>query len=99
MKLTKQKMALEMAERLKYTKLLPLIGGAELVGAVGVFIGLLSDGKGLEFAGLLGGVGLLVTMLGAIVYHRRAGDAPKEMAPAGILAVLSILYLIAIGAR
>lgn len=98
-KLTKQKMAADVAQRLGYTNLLVPIGAAEIAGAVGVFIGLLSDDKGLEWLGLLGGVGLLVTMVGAVIYHLRGGDAPKEAAPAGVLAVLCVLYLIAIMAR
>lgn len=98
-KLTKQKMATDVAQRLGYTNLLTPIGAAEIAGAVGVFIGLLSDGKGLEWLGLLGGIGLLMTMVGAVIYHLKGGDAPKEAAPAGVLAVLCVLYLIAIMGR
>ena len=75
------------------------IGAAEVLGAIGVFIGLISDGKSLEWLGFLAGLGLLVTMVGAVLYHLKGGDAPKEAAPAGVLAVLSLLYLIAIMAR
>jgi DoxX-like family len=99
MKLTKQAMAVQVADRLHYKNLMQPIGVAEVVGAIGVFIGLLSDGKGLEWLGLLGGLGLLATMIGAVFYHQKAGDPPKEMAPAIVLALLSILYLIAIMAR
>lgn len=100
MKVIKHPMQVQSAQRLGYTNLLLPIGVAEILGAIGVFIGLLSDGKGLEWLGFLGGLGLLATMLVAIVfYHRKAGDSPKEMAPAGGLALLSILYLIGIMAR
>lgn len=98
-KLTKQKMAVEIAERLGYTNLMVPIGAAEIAGAVGVFIGLLSDDKGLEWLGLLGGIGLLMTMVGAVIYHIKGGDAPKEAAPAVVLGALCVLYLIAIMAR
>jgi len=98
-KLTKQKMAVDVARRLGYTNLLPPIGVAEILGAIGVFIGVLSDGNAREWLGLLGGIGLLTTMVGAVIYHRKGGDAPKEAAPAAVLAVLCVLYLIAIMAR
>lgn len=75
------------------------IGVAELLGALGVIIGLLSDDRALEWAGLLAGLGLIATMIGAVVYHSRAGDEPKDMAPAIVLGALSVLYLIAIAAR
>ncbi len=99
MKLTKQKMAVEVAQRLGYSNLLVPIGAAEVAGAVGVFIGLLSDDKGLEWLGLLGGIGLLITMVGAVIYHLKGGDAPKEAAPAAVLAVLCVVYLAAIMGR
>jgi uncharacterized membrane protein YidH (DUF202 family) len=92
MKLTKQAMAVEVADRLKYTNRMMPIGVAEVVGAIGVFLGLLGDD--LEFIGFLAGLGLLALMLGALYYHRRGGDAPKEMAPPAVLAVLAVLYLI-----
>lgn len=98
-KLTKQKMATDVAQRLGYSNLLVPIGAAEVAGAVGVFVGLVSDDKGLEWLGLLGGIGLLVTMVGAVIYHLKGGDAPKEAAPAVVLAVLCVLYLVAIMGR
>lgn len=98
-KLTRQKMATDVAQRLGYSNLLVPIGAAEILGAVGVFIGLISDGKSLEWLGFLGGLGLLVTMVGAVLYHLKGGDAPKESAPAAVLGLLSLLYLIAIMAR
>jgi hypothetical protein len=92
MKLMKKPMALAVADRLKYNNLLMPIGAAEVVGGVGAFLGLLSDD--LEFVGLLAGLGLLAITLGAIYYHRKGGDAPKEMAPAAGLAVVSVVYLL-----
>ena len=44
-----------------------------------------------QFVG--GNMGL---MIGAIIYHRRAGDEPKEIAPAGVILVLALLYVIAL---
>lgn len=98
MKLMGQPMAMEMAEKLGFTKLRQAIGGAEVAGAVGVFIGLLSDG-GTEWLGFLAAIGLIATMVGAIVYHARAGDKPKEMMPAAVMGALAVLYIVAIGAR
>ena len=46
----------------------------------------------LEFVGAV--VGLAVTMIGAVYFHLRKGDAFAVFAPAGALTVLSILELI-----
>lgn len=87
-------MATEMADRLGYTRLLRLIGVAEVVGAIGVLIGLVS--ADLEWLGVLAALGLIATMVGAVVYHQRGGDGPKDSAPAVVLAVLAVLYIIAL---
>lgn len=70
-----------------------IIGGAEVAGAIGVLIGLLGDGDN-EWIGLLAGIGIIALMVGAIVYHRRAGDEPKESVPAMAVAALAVLYLV-----
>ena len=65
-----------------------------MLGAVGVFIGVIT--ADLEWIGLLAGFGLIALMIGAVVYHNRAGDPPKEMAPAVMMMGLSVLYIIAL---
>ena len=99
MKIMGQPMAVEMAEKLGFSNLRQAIGGLELLGAVGVLIGLLTDGRDAELIGLFAAVGLILTMIGAVVYHVRAGDGPKDFAPALVMAALAVLYVIAIGAR
>ena len=74
------------------------IGGLEILGAIGVFIGLLSDGDA-ELLGTAAAIGLILLVIGALVYHRRAGDAVKDMAPAAMMLVLSVLYIVFLAAR
>lgn len=97
MKLSGQKMALEMAEKLGVGNLRMLIGGAEVLGGIGVIIGAaVSD---LEWLGVLAAIGLIALMIGAVVYHQRAGDKPKDMMPAGVMLVLAVVYIIALFAN
>jgi len=70
-----------------------IIGGLEVAAAIGVLIGLLGDGDN-EWLGFLAGVGVIALMIGAIVYHQRAGDEPKESAPAAATLALAVLYII-----
>ncbi len=69
-----------------------LIGVLELAGASGVLIGF-----ALTALGALAAIGLTLLMIAAIAVHRRAGDPPGQMAPAGVLGVLAavtaVLYL------
>jgi hypothetical protein len=84
------------AEHLGFSKVAyQRIGFLEFVGAVAVLIGLASGRS--SFLGVLNEVavvGLAVTMIGAVYFHLRKGDAFAVFAPAGALAVLSILELI-----
>ena len=52
------------------------IGVLEVAGVVGVVVGL-----AVEELGIAAGAGLLLTSLGAIVAHARAGDPPKAAVP------------------
>lgn len=74
------------------------LGGLEVLGAIGVIIGLVSDGN-TEWIGVFAAIGLIVTMVGALVYHARAGDEPKEMGPAAMLLLLSIAYIVLLAVR
>lgn len=99
MKLTGHKMSIEVRDRLGVADgLWKQIGGLEVLGGVAIFLGLLSDGN-IEWFGFLGAVGIMALVAMAIVYHRRAGDPPKEMLMAAMTMMLSVVYLIAIAAR
>ena len=99
-KVTDHKMAIEVRTRLGLGKgMYQLIGVAELLGVLGLLVGLVRDGKSLEWAGPLAAVGLFATMVGAIFYHNKAKDEPKESIPAVMMAMLSVVYFVTIIAR
>jgi uncharacterized membrane protein YhaH (DUF805 family) len=64
-----------------------LIGVPELLGAAGVLVGL-----EIVAIGVAAAVGLAALTIGAAVTHRRAHDAPKDIAPAVGLAVIALSY-------
>ncbi|WP_329521803.1 DoxX family protein [Spirillospora sp. NBC_01491] len=66
-----------------------LIGVAELLGALGLLIGL-----GVVWLGVLAAACLLLLMAGALFVHHRSGDSPALMGPAAIAAVLALCTLI-----
>jgi hypothetical protein len=71
------------------------IGGIELVGALGLLIGL--DSRGSTVLAIVNEVaagGLLLMMVIAVVLHVRRGDTFKYVAPALVLGVLVMLELI-----
>lgn len=96
MKLTGQEMSLRIRDHLGVGEgLWQAIGVAEILGAVAVVIGLFGDGESYEWIGLVGALGLIALMVGALMHHQRAGDQSKDMAPPAMMAVLTIIYLIA----
>jgi len=94
MKLMGHAMATEMANKLDFADKLKLIGGAEMMGGLGALLGLI--GGNWEFAGFFAGIGIVVLMLGALSYHQKGGDKPKDMMPTAMMIVLAVLYLIAL---
>lgn len=92
-KLTANAMAVEMATKLGYEKLMKPIGGAEVLGAIGVLIGAISSD--LEWLGVLAGVGIIALMVGAAIYHVRGNDQ-KGAAPAVGFGIVALLYIIAL---
>lgn len=66
-----------------------VIGGLEILGAVGLLVGI-----GLPTLGWLTALALLVLMLGAVGFHVRAGDAPAGYAPAASLGLVSLVVMI-----
>ena len=66
-----------------------LLALVELLGALGLLIG-----TWIPILGLLAALGFVVYFLGAVVAHVRKRQPIKDMAPATILLVLSILVTI-----
>ncbi|MCP4309355.1 MAG: DoxX family protein [bacterium] len=90
-KLSNNEEAIEQAKRLGYEPIRRLTSYAELLGVAGVVIGAVSSD--LEWLGILAAAGLAGMMLGAIVYHRRAGDTWPTM-PSIVMLILSVLYIV-----
>ena len=65
-----------------------LIGVAELAAVVGILAGLAWHPLGIAAA-----TGMAVLLVGALVMHRRAGDSPREAAPAVVVLLVTIVYL------
>ncbi len=98
-KITSQKMSTDIRDHLGVApQLWKAIGGLEIAAAVGVFIGLLSDGD-TEWIGAAAAVGVIALAIGAGVHHQRANDGAKELGGAVMLLALGALYLIGLGAR
>lgn len=91
-KLTGQAM---MAEARTHLGLAPplwkAVGALEVLGAVGLFIGLFAD---LAIIGVLAAAGLVAMTIGAVFYHQKAGDAVKEWLPAVVMGSLAIFFAI-----
>lgn len=68
-----------------------IVGALEILGAVGVVVGLHED---LPVIGVLAGVGLIGMTIGATFYHQKAGDSIKEWLPAVVMGSLVIFYII-----
>jgi uncharacterized membrane protein YphA (DoxX/SURF4 family) len=67
-----------------------VIGVLELLAAIGLLVGL-----AVAPLGIAAGVGLVLLMIGAVVFHVRAHDAMKAMTPPVVLAVLALIEVIA----
>ena len=70
------------------------IGVLELLGAAGIAIGVV-----VHPIGILAAIGLLLLLGGALVAHVRAGDPPKAMIPALVVAGLVVAYLFVLAAH
>ncbi len=73
---------------------LPLLAAIKILGAIGLVIGF----QRIRI-GELAGVGLCLYFAIATVTHTRVKDSVKETAPAFILFVLSVLYVLATVAK
>ena len=65
------------------------IGLLEVIAVLGLLVGAV-----VPVIGALAGVGLLVLLGGALVAHLRNGDGLREIAPALILGLLTLLYVL-----
>jgi uncharacterized membrane protein YphA (DoxX/SURF4 family) len=71
------------------------IGLIEVLGAIGLLIGLAAKGSSLlAIVNEIAAAGLFVMMVLAVTFHLRNGDKAKYFAPALILGVLALLELI-----
>ena len=65
------------------------IGILEILGVLGLLVGAL-----LPVIGALAAVGLLLLLGGAMIVHLRSGDGPRELAPALVLGLATLAFLI-----
>lgn len=65
------------------------IGTLELLAAVGLIVGVVVPG-----IGVLAAAGLLVLLGGAVTVHVRNGDGAREIAPALVLGLATMTYLV-----
>ena len=68
-----------------------MIGGLEVLGGIGVLVGLHGD---LPIIGVLAAIGLIGMTIGAVYYHQKAGDEMKEWLPAVVMGSVAIIYII-----
>ena len=67
------------------------VGALEVLGGIGVLIGLADP---LPVIGALAAVGLIGMTIGAVYYHQRAGDPIKDWLPAVVMGSIAIFYII-----
>jgi len=65
------------------------IGLLEILGVLGLLVGAL-----LPAIGALAAAGLLLLLGGAMIAHLRSGDGPRELAPALMLGLATLAFLI-----
>ena len=91
MKLANNEEVIKQANRLGYEPIRKPTAVAELLGVAGVVIGAVNSD--LQWLGILAAIGIAGMMLGAIVYHRRAGDTWPTL-PSALMLILSVLYIV-----
>ena len=92
-KLRGTRMLVETMERLGVsTGMTKLIGLLELAAVVGIVLGAASDS--MAGSGIAASIGVIVLMILAMGYHRRAGDPAVALAGPIVVLLLSVLYLI-----
>jgi hypothetical protein len=92
LKLSGNEEVVKQAHRLGYEPLRKPTAVAELLGVAGVAIGAVSTD--LKWIGVLAAIGIAAMMIGAIVFHRRAGDIGPTM-PSILMLLCAVLYIVA----
>ena len=93
MKLSGNAEVVEQANRLGYESIRVSTSVAEVLGVIGVVIGAVNSD--LQWLGVLSAIGIAGMMVGAIVYHRRAGDTWPTL-PSILMLISSVLYIVAL---
>ena len=89
-KFSKNPKAVDMLRQLGITdSQIRLLGIVEVLGALGLLIGIW-----VPILGQLAAIGFVLYFLGAMIAHVRAKDPMKDMAPALVLLILSIIVTI-----
>ncbi|MEY2634883.1 MAG: DoxX-like family [Actinomycetota bacterium] len=90
-KVTKNPMAIKAAEALKYTNIMMLIGGAEMLGGIVAVTGNYFSfiPAFLQRSAIFG---LVVVMAGAVMFHLKAGDKKGSLIPL-VLGAIGVLAL------
>ena len=89
-KFSKNAKAVDMLRHLGITdSQIRTLGVIEVLGALGLLVGIW-----IPILGLLAAIGFVLYFLGALIMHVRSKDAAKDMGPALILLVLSIIVTI-----
>ena len=65
------------------------IGGLEILAVIGLLVGL-----AVAPLGVAAGIGIVLLMAGAVVFHVRAGDKVKQFGPAVVLGLLALVEVI-----
>jgi hypothetical protein len=65
------------------------IGFLEVLGVLGLIVGAF-----VPVIGALAAAGLLLLLAGAVVAHRRSGDGVREIAPAVVLGLVTLSFLL-----
>jgi hypothetical protein len=91
MKVTSNEEVVKQAKRLGYEPVRKATGYAELAGLVGVVIG--AANSDLQWLGISAATGIAGMMLGAIVYHRRAGDI-WPTTPSIVMLISAAVYIV-----
>lgn len=85
-------------ERFGYSALqYRLVGLSEVAAAVALVVGLIW--RQVEWLAVAAGIGICALMIGALMTHARVEDEAKDTAPAGVMFVLAIVFMILVSLR
>lgn len=93
MKLVGNKDGIEQAERLGYDHLRIPIGIVEVLAAIAIILAIFVSS--LEWLGILAAAGVIALMIGALVFHLRAGDRFENI-PAIVAILASIGFIVSL---